>query len=72
MAVVSNVSVVAIAALIGTQQLGLLFTQGAQLRFLTPIIVGIVLCLILAVLLDGIVVLLNKWLTPWTPKVVAA
>ncbi|MGG7510184.1 ABC transporter permease [Plantibacter sp. YIM 135249] len=71
-AVVSNVSVVAIAALIGTQQLGLLFTQGAQLRFLTPIIVGIVLCLILAVLLDGLVVLLNTWLTPWTPKVVAA
>lgn len=69
-AVVSNVSVVSIAALIGTQQLGLLFTQGAQLRFLTPIIVGIVLCLALAIVLDGLVVLLNKRLTPWTPKAV--
>lgn len=69
-AVVSNVSVVAIAALIGTPQLGLLFTQGAQLRFLTPIIVGIVLCLLLAIVLDAVVVLLNRWLTPWTPKVV--
>lgn len=67
-AVVSNVSVVSIAALIGTQQLGLLFTQGAQLRFLTPIVVGIVLCLLLAIVLDGLVVLLNKRLTPWTPK----
>lgn len=66
-AVVSNVSVVSIAALIGTQQLGLLFTQGAQLRFLTPIIVGIVLCLVLAVVLDGLVVLLARRLTPWTP-----
>ncbi len=69
-AVVSNVSVVAIAALIGTPQLGLLFTQGAQLRFLTPIVVGIVLCLLLAIVLDAVVVLLNRWLTPWTPKVV--
>lgn len=69
-AVVSNVSVVSIAALIGTQQLGLLFTQGAQLRFLTPIVVGIVLCLALAIVLDGLVVLLNRRLTPWTPKAV--
>lgn len=71
-AVVSNVSVVSIAALIGTQQLGLLFTQGAQLRFLTPIIVGIVLCLVLAVVLDGLVVLLARMLTPWTPRAVHA
>lgn len=71
-AVVSNVSVVSIAALIGTQQLGLLFTQGAQLRFLTPIIVGIVLCLVLAVVLDGLVVLLARSLTPWTPRAVRA
>lgn len=69
-AVVSNVSVVSIAALIGTQQLGLLFTQGAQLRFLTPIIVGVVLCLLLAIVLDGLVVLLNRRLTPWVPRAV--
>ncbi len=67
-AVVSNVSVVSIAAIIGTPQLGLLFTQGAQLRFLTPIIVGIVLCLLLAVVLDAIVLLIARWLTPWTPR----
>ena len=67
-AVVSNVSVVSIAALIGTPQLGLLFTQGAQLRFLTPIIVGIVLCLVLALVLDGLVLLLARLMTPWTPR----
>jgi osmoprotectant transport system permease protein len=71
-AVVSNVSIVSIAALIGTPQLGMLFTQGAQLRFLTPIIVGIVLCLVLALVLDGIVLFLARVLTPWTPKGVAA
>lgn len=69
-AVVSNVSVVSIAALIGTEQLGLLFTQGAQQRFITPIIVGLVLCLVLAMALDGIVILMTRLLTPWMPKAV--
>ncbi|GAA3668520.1 ABC transporter permease [Microbacterium marinilacus] len=67
-AVVSNVSVVSIAAIVGTSQLGLLFTQGAQLQFLTPIIVGIVLCLLLAAVLDAVVLLIARWLTPWTPR----
>jgi|SRR5476649_324960 len=67
-AVVSNVSVVSVAALIGTPQLGLLFSQGMQQRFLTPIIVGIVLCLILAVLLDGLVIFLAARLTSWQPR----
>lgn len=66
-ALVSNVSVVSVAALIGTPQLGLLFTQGLQLRFVTPLIAGIFLCALLAVLLDGLVILLNRWLTPWQP-----
>jgi osmoprotectant transport system permease protein len=66
-AVVSNVSIVSVAALVGTPQLGLLFTQGLQLRFLTPIIAGIVLCVLLAALLDGIVLFATKRLTPWQP-----
>ncbi|MCJ2876334.1 ABC transporter permease [Rhizobium pusense] len=64
-AVVSNVSIVSVAALVGTPQLGLLFTQGLQLRFLTPIIAGIILCIVLAVLLDGIVLFVARRLTPW-------
>jgi osmoprotectant transport system permease protein len=63
--VVSNVSIVSVAALVGTPQLGLLFTQGLQLRFLTPIIAGIILCIVLAVLLDGIVLFIARRLTPW-------
>ncbi|MGV1820316.1 ABC transporter permease [Agrobacterium sp. CG160-95] len=66
-AVVSNVSIVSVAALVGTPQLGLLFTQGLQLRFLTPIIAGIVLCVLLAALLDGLVLLISRRLTPWQP-----
>lgn len=67
-ALVSNVSVVSVAALIGAPQLGLLFTQGLQLRFVTPLIAGIVLCLFLAVVLDGIVILVNRWMTPWQQR----
>ncbi|KQT69896.1 MULTISPECIES: ABC transporter permease [unclassified Aureimonas] len=67
-AVVSNVSIVSVAALVGTPQLGMLFTQGLQLRFLTPIIAGIVLCILLAAILDGLVLLIAGRLTPWQPK----
>ncbi|MGV2106400.1 ABC transporter permease [Agrobacterium vitis] len=66
-AVVSNVSIVSVAALVGTPQLGLLFTQGLQLQFLTPIIAGIVLCVLLAALLDGLVLFIAHRLTPWQP-----
>jgi osmoprotectant transport system permease protein len=67
-AVVSNVSIVSVAALVGMPQLGLLFTQGLQLHFLTPIIAGIVLCIGLAAALDSIVILTGRWLTPWQPR----
>ncbi|MGV1896024.1 ABC transporter permease subunit [Agrobacterium vitis] len=66
-AVVSNVSIVSVASLVGTPQLGLLFTQGLQLQFLTPIIAGIVLCVVLAALLDGLVLFIAHRLTPWQP-----
>ena len=67
-AVVSNVSIVSVAALVGAPQLGLLFTQGLQLHFLTPIIAGIVLCVALAVLLDGLVLVVAHRLTRWQPR----
>lgn len=67
-AVVSNVSIVSVAALVGTPQLGALFTQGLQLHFLTPIIAGIALCVVLAAALDGLVLLIAHLLTPWQPR----
>ncbi|NTY41598.1 ABC transporter permease [Burkholderia diffusa] len=68
-AVVSNVSVVSVAALVGMPQLGALFTQGLQLHFLTPIFVGIALCVLLAAVLDWGVVKFGRCLTPWQPEV---
>jgi osmoprotectant transport system permease protein len=64
-AVVSNVSLVAVASLIGVPELGQLFTNGIQLFYFPPIILGIVLCVALAVVFDVILVLLTRLVTPW-------
>ncbi len=68
-AVVSNVSLVAVAATIGVPELGQLFTNGFQLSvsgpYYPPIALGILLCVLLALAFDVIVVLINRALTPW-------
>jgi osmoprotectant transport system permease protein len=64
-ATVANVSLVAVAALIGVPQLGELFTDGFVFSSYTRILVGILLCVVLALSLDAIVRLLTRWLTPW-------
>jgi osmoprotectant transport system permease protein len=71
-AVVSNVSIVTMAALLGIPQLGTLFTQGFQLRLLLPLVTGILLCVILAVVLDLLIVRLGSLATPWRDRTVAA
>ena len=64
-AAVSNVSIVSVAALIGVQQLGSLFTDGFQRDFLDPIVAGVVGCVLLALVFDLLVVLATRLLTPW-------
>ena len=71
-AVVSNVSIVTMAALLGIPQLGSLFTQGFQLRLFAPLVVGVVLCVVLAVIFDGLILWLNKLLTPWRQRTVTS
>lgn len=71
-AAVSNVSMVSVAALIGVPQLGQLFTDGFQRDFLAPLLTGIVLCVVLALLLDGFILLLTRVLTPWRRAVAGA
>lgn len=67
-AVVSNVSIVTMAALLGIPQLGSLFTEGFSLRLTVPIVVGILLCLVLSVVLDAVVHRTTRALTPWQQK----
>jgi osmoprotectant transport system permease protein len=68
-AAVSNVSLVSVAALLGIPQLGQLFTVGFQLDFFTPIIAGIVLCLVLAAVFDVLIQLIVRVTTPWARAV---
>lgn len=65
-ATVANISMVSVAALIGIGGLGQLFTRGFQLGFyLPPIIIGLVLSVLLAVLFDLVIVMVQRLLTPW-------
>ena len=62
---VSNISLVSVAALLGVGNLGMLFTDGLQRDFVTEVLVGIIAILVLALLMDAVLVLLERLLTPW-------
>jgi osmoprotectant transport system permease protein len=64
-AAVSNVSIVSVAALIGVAQLGSLFTDGFNRAFMDPIIVGVIACVLLALLFDATILALTRLATPW-------
>ncbi|WP_426990129.1 ABC transporter permease [Pseudarthrobacter sp. Y6] len=69
---VSNISLVSVAALLGVGNLGMLFTDGLQRNFVTEVVVGIIAILVLALLMDAVLVLLERLLTPWTRAAKAA
>jgi osmoprotectant transport system permease protein len=64
-AAVSNVSLVSVSALIGVPELGQLFTNGFQLNYQTPILLGILLSVLLALAFDVTIQLLTRSFTPW-------
>ncbi|MEO5743044.1 MAG: ABC transporter permease [Terracoccus sp.] len=65
-AAVSNVSIVSVASLIGISQLGYFLTDGYARSFPTEVWVGIIACLLLALVFDLVIQLLARVLTPWT------
>ncbi|MBB2986452.1 ABC transporter permease [Terracoccus luteus] len=65
-AAVSNVSIVSVASLIGISQLGYFLTDGYARSFPTEVWVGIVACLLLALVFDLVIQALARLLTPWT------
>jgi osmoprotectant transport system permease protein len=68
-ATVANVSLVAVAGTIGQENLGRLFDEGKQLSttgpYYPPIVLGIVLCVLLALTFDLLIVFGTRLLTPW-------
>ena len=64
-AAVSSISLVTVGALIGFGGLGKMFTDGFQRGIPAEIVTGIVLVLLLALVVDGLLLLLGRLLTPW-------
>nr|WP_239579297.1 ABC transporter permease subunit [Microlunatus panaciterrae] len=62
---VSNIALVSVAAVVGGGALGQLFDRGFRNSFYTPIIVGLVLTLILALLADALILLIQRGALPW-------
>lgn len=63
---VSAISLVTVGAVIGFGGLGKMFTDAFQRDIPAETIAGIVLVLVLALVLDGLILLVGRALTPWT------
>ena len=67
-ALVTTIGLVTVTALIGQGGLGFLIRMGIDQFFSTPLIIGAVLSIMLAVVLDGMLVLVQRQATPWTRR----
>jgi osmoprotectant transport system permease protein len=65
---VSNIALVSVAVLIGSGALGKLFDLGFGSNFYTPIIVGLVLTVALALVADALILLIQRGTLPWFRK----
>lgn len=63
---VSTIGLVTIGALIGVSSLGTLLTDGFQRGIVGEVAAGVVGTVLLALILDDIVVVIGRFLTPWT------
>ena len=63
---VSTVSLTTVGAVLGVRSLGWLFTNGFQRGLTAEILTGLVVTVLLALVLDGLVVLGGRVLMPWT------
>jgi osmoprotectant transport system permease protein len=65
-ATISTIGLVTVTALIGQGGFGYFILIGIQRAFSTELLVGAVCSVALAVVADGLLVLLQRRLTPWT------
>jgi osmoprotectant transport system permease protein len=68
---VTNISMVAVGSVIGIGGLGTWFTEGYQADKSDQIVAGIMVIFVLAILIDLIIVLAGRLLTPWARRVPA-
>jgi osmoprotectant transport system permease protein len=65
-AVVTTIGLTTVTAVIGQGGLGFLILQGIQQFFATPLVIGALLSVALGVVLDALLVLVQRQVTPWT------
>ena len=70
-ATVSTVALTTVGTLVSYGGLGNLISDGVQTNFRAELLAAAVLCVVLAVLLDILLVLIQRLLTPWTRGVEA-
>lgn len=63
---VSTVSLVTVGGVLGVPSLGMLFVDGFQRAIVEEILTGVVLTALLALAVDGLLILLGRVLMPWT------
>lgn len=68
-ATVSNIALTSISILIGAPSLGTLFQLGFNQDFLTPVWVGLILSVLVALLADGLILIIQRGVSPWARKV---
>ncbi len=69
---VTNISMVAVGSVIGIGGLGTWFTEGYQSDKSDQIVAGIVAIFVLAVIIDVLILLAGRLITPWARKTKAA
>jgi len=65
---VSTISLATVGILVGVTNLGYLFTNGLQRRIIVEVFSGLVAVALIALLVDLLLVLLGRWLMPWSRK----
>ena len=65
-ATVSTIGLVTVAGIIGQGGLGRLIFDGLRRSFDTPMIIGAVFSVLLALCMDGLLLVLGRAVTPWT------
>jgi osmoprotectant transport system permease protein len=68
-ATVSNIALTSISILIGAASLGTLFNQGFNQGFLTPVWVGLILSILVALVADALILLIQRGVAPWARAV---
>ncbi len=70
-ATVTTVGLVTVTALIGRGGYGVFILRGIRRQFLTEALVGTLLSVLLAIVLDAALLGVERWATPWTRRKVA-